>query len=312
VNYHATPVKIGPATINVASVGSVCTDPAYRGRKLASNLLVLAEEKMLRERIHVVVISGEGGIYTAYGSGYAGDMREVTVPAGRLTVRGNVTLASYDQTFFPAVRRLHDAEAVRFVRKSREFSLLIAGQTYPDTFADYPFEMILRDGVPVAYAVVVREHENDEVGIKEMAGDREAIAAAFPLLIVKYRCASVHFATAPDDPLLAFVPADAVQPIHQFASFKIVDFTGLMERLKPYFRTMLGSDANRLGFAVAAGAAVIEGFGETLRITDPITLAKIVFGCAGAYPSGAAGKLAETLSRIYPVPFPWTHALNYQ
>jgi len=312
VNYHFTPVLIGPSTINVASVGSVCTDPAYRGRGLASRLLRLAEEKMIAEGVHVVVISGEGGIYAAFGSGFAGDMREASVPLDRLPPRGSVATVPYDASYFPAVRRLYDADAVRFVRKDDEFRMLVRGQTFPDTFVDYDFRVILKDGVPAAYAILVLHKENDELGIKEMAGDRDVLRDALPLLCAGYGRKSVHFAAAPDDPLFGSVPPDCVKPIHQFASFKIIDFPGMAERLLPQFRIKIGADAEKLAFDADRGAATISGFGTTLRIADPRELVKIVFGCAGRIPSGASGCLGEVLAELFPVPFPWTHSVNYQ
>ena len=310
VNYYPGPVRIGPATIRVASIGSVCTDPAYRGRGLAANLLGLAEAKMLEEGIHVVVISGGGGIYSAFGSEQAGDMREATVPAERLASVLGVSTRPYAPSDFNALRRLHAQDPVRFVRRAREFRLLLEGQTFPDTYADYPVRMVVRDGAAVAYAILVVDKGNDEVGIKEMGGDRAALVAAFPLFLAEYERARIHFAATPGDPVLGV--AEGPKPIHQFASLKIVDFPGCMEALRPYFRSVLGKAAADLRFAAPEGVATISGSGQHLRVTDPKELAKIVFGCGGTYPSGAAGTLGETLSRIFPVPFPWTHSINYQ
>lgn len=312
VNYYPGPVRIGPATIRVASIGSVCTDPAYRGQGLAARLLRLAEKKMLEEGIHVVVISGGGGIYSAFGSEQAGDMREATVPAARLPLDPRISIRPYAPADFNAIRRMHASDAVRFVRGAREFHRLMRGQTYPDSYADYPIRMIEKDGEVAAYAILVLDKGNDEVGIKEMAGDRAALAAAFPLFLREFGRARIHFAAAPDDPVLAVAERDDVKPIHQFASLKIVDFPGFMTALSPYLRAVLGKASAALSFAEPDGAATISGWGETLVVADPRELVKIVFGCAGAYPSGASGPLGEALARIFPVPFPWTHTINYQ
>ncbi|MFA5006027.1 MAG: GNAT family N-acetyltransferase [Candidatus Izemoplasmatales bacterium] len=310
VNYYPGPVRIGPATIRVASIGSVCTDPAYRGQGLAANLLRLAEAKMLAEGIHVVVISGGGGIYSAFGSEQAGDMREATVPTAHLASVPGVSIRPYAPSDFNALRRLHAQDPVRFVRRAREFRQLLEGQTYPDTYADYPVRLVERDGAAVAYAILVIDKGNDEVGIKEMGGDRAALVAAFPLFLAEFERVRIHFAAAPDDPVLGV--AEEKKPIHQFASLKIVDFPGCMKALRPFFRSVLGKTADELRFTAPEGVATIFGGGSSLRVTDPKELAKIVFGCAGSYHSGADGWLGETLSRIFPVPFPWTHSINYQ
>ncbi len=312
VNYHLTPVKIGPATIRVASVGSVCTDPKYRGQGLASKLLRLAERKMRSESVDVVVISGEGGIYAAFGSGFAGDMREAKIPGTLLPSASDVSIRPFAKTDVPAMRRLYDADPVRFVRQADEFRLLLQGQTYPDVFATYPIEIVEQSGVPAAYAILEIHRDNDDVGIKEMAGDRNALLDAFPLFLAKYRRSQIHCATSPSDPLLNRIPMSCVTPIHQFASLKIIDFPAFAERLRPYFMTVIGAKADALAFGFGAGSATISGEGSRLAVADPRELVKIVFGFAGAYPSGATGELALTLSRLFPVPFPWTHSLNYQ
>jgi hypothetical protein len=311
VNYHPTPVVVGKATFNVASIGSVCTDPSYRGRKLASNLLLLAADRMIAENVHVVVISGDGGIYHEFGSALAGNMREVLVPVGTVA-GGHVSTIAYGPTLFDSVRALYDGETVRFVRGEDEFRLLIAGQTYPDDFADYPLEVVMKDGAPVAYAVLVIHKENDEIGIKEFAGDRAALLDAVPSLASKYARNMLHFAAAPDDPILSAFPAEEARPIHQHASFKILDFAGLMQRLAPHVADVLGGDAEKLSFGIDGDDAVVSGFGKELRIHDPRDLAKFVFGCAGPGGSKTDGILGDVLSRLFPVPFPWTHGLNYQ
>ncbi|NOU73053.1 GNAT family N-acetyltransferase [Paenibacillus sp. LMG 31458] len=60
-------IHIGPATLSVYSIGSVCTDPDYTGRGYAGEVLRAIKEHSLQAGAALIVVSGAGGIYERVG-----------------------------------------------------------------------------------------------------------------------------------------------------------------------------------------------------------------------------------------------------
>lgn len=316
VNYYPAAVQIGPATVMTASVGSVCTKAEFRGQKLASRLLTMAASRMRAEAVHVVIISGQGGIYSAFGAEFAGNATEWFVPQGTFPSSPRVSLAEYTPADLPAVKLVYETEPVRFVRRELEFDLLIRGQTYPDLHTRYPFELILAEGKVVAYAILdLSDDETDDtLGIKEYAGDRLALTDAFDLLLKKYGRRRMHFAADPHDPLEKLVAGCEKRPIHQFASLKILDFSGFMAALRPYWETLVPESAGRVSWEEREGMYAIRLGPETLVVDDGVKLTRFVFGFTE--PAGIdfsrCPELEKWAGKVFPIPFPWTHNLNYQ
>ena len=316
VNYYPAVVQIGPASVKTASVGSVCTKAEYRGQKLASRLLTMAAAKMKAEDVHVVIISGQGGIYSAFGAEFAGNATEWFVPQGTFPSSPRVSLAEYTSADLPAVKAVYETEPVRFLRGETEFDRLIRGQTYPDLHTRYPFELILSQGKVVAYAILdlSDDEADDTLGIKEYAGDRLALTDAFDLLLKKYGRRRMHFAADPHDSLERLVAGCEKRPIHQFASLKILDFPGFLAVLRPYWEALVPESAGRVSWEERGGLYAIRLGPETLVLEDVVKLTRLVFGFPE--PVGIdfsrCPELEKWVRQVFPIPFPWTHNLNYQ
>jgi len=316
VNYYPATVKIHDAFVKTGSVGSVCTNPDYRGQKLASRLLKQAEDQMLEEDITVMIISGQGGIYSAIGADFAGNCHECFVPKGFFPKSEQISLKKYRSTDFEVLKSVYETETVRFMREDEEFRLLIKGQTYPDTFATYPFELILLNGEVVAYAILHLEtDENSEtLGIKEYGGNRKALIASFDSLLEKYGKVKMHFATDLHDELENYLEGAERVKIHQFASIKILNFTRFMEQIKPYIERVVPELKGRMTYFEQDRTYFFQYETEKLRIEDVMTLTELVFG--NTTPSildwSACPKIKALFEQVFPLPFAWTHNINYQ
>jgi predicted N-acetyltransferase YhbS len=312
VNYYPATVLIHGARISTGSIGSVCTHPDYRGKKIASRLLAMAGDQMRAEGISLMIISGHGNLYSAYGADYAGNVTEWFVPRGMIPVNPEIVLAPFHEADWPTMIRVYETEPVRFLRQPTEFQTLFRGQTFPDEHKTYPTEWVLRNGKAVAYAILDLSDDpgDDTLGIKEYAGDRMALSEAFDKLLEKYGRKRMHFAVDPHDPLQKIVAGGESRSIHQYASLKIMDFPALMDQLKPYWAHVVPEMANSLRYEEILGTFRFLCGDELLDFSDEVALTRFVFGFPGqSEPESALGK---RLGRVFPIPFPWTHNLNYQ
>jgi GNAT superfamily N-acetyltransferase len=316
VNYYPATVKIHDALVKTGSVGSVCTNPDYRGQKLASRLLKQAEDKMLSEDITVMIISGQGGIYSAIGADFAGNCHECFVPKGFFPSSNQISLKTYRPNDFETLKSVYETETVRFLREDEEFRLLIKGQTYPDTFATYPFELILLNGAVVAYTILHLETDesSETLGIKEYGGNRKALIASFDPLLEKYGKKKMHFATDLHDELEMYLEGAEKVKIHQFASIKILNFARFMEQIKPYIERVIPESIGKLTYFEQDRTYFFRFGTEEIRIDDGMTLTELVFGntTSSILDWSACPKIKALLDRVFPIPFAWTHNINYQ
>lgn len=306
--YYPSTVWLGGAALSVGAIGSVCTDPAFRGQGLASRLLQNAYAKMAEEGIPVSVISGGGGIYEASGATLTGAMVECRIDAANLASSAEIAIRSVEASDFPKMWAMNQAEPVRFDRTLDEFADLFRGQTYPDTFATYPAWMVLRKNNPVAYAVGIIENGKDELGLKEYAGDRDALFDAFAVLLKATDKPNVHFAAVPGDPVLKHTGL-VTNPTTQHASLRVNDPAAFFAAIAPLLAAHGLSD---LRVEQDDAGWVLSLRNKSVRFADRHALNRFVFGVWT--PSSKRGSIAlqNALSNVFPVRFPWTHNLNYQ
>lgn len=307
--YYPSTVRLGGAMIRVGCIGSVCTNAQYRGKGLASTLLKNAYRKMEEERICVSVISGGGGIYEASGATLTGAMMECRASEGRQDEA--VSIRSITERDFSWMTAMNQAETVRFDRDESEFKDLFLGQTYPDTFATYPAWAILRDDQPVAYAIGVLEQGKDELGLKEYAGERAALVAAFPKLLSSTNRANLHFAAVPGDEVLNFANVLA-SPMTQHASLRLNDPKGFFEALTPLAKQAGIEDYGDCVVSSHEGGWKLVWRKLELRFADLHELNRFVFGAWTPSTKRGSLRLQSEFAKFLPVRFPWTHNLNYQ
>lgn len=305
--YYPSTVWMGDASIRVGSIGSVCTEESSRGRGLASTLLRNAYERMAEEGICVSVISGGGGIYEASGASLTGAMIECRITRDK-ALRGTSSVRRVHASDMKRMWELNQAEAVRFDRTIDEFADLYRGQTVPDTFASYPSWVVENNGILAAYVVGILEQGKDELGIKEFAGDREALASAFASLMAETNRISVHFAAVPDDPILK-TPGLTQQPTTQHASLRLNNPALFFEAIRPLSEKLGLTDLAI--FPEGVGWIIAQG-DKNVRFNTLHELNRFVFGVWKASSRRGSTILQKKLATLFPVKFPWTHNLNYQ
>lgn len=312
VNYYSSIVHIGPCQINVASIGSVCTKAEYRGQKLATKLLLLAEKQMKQENIDLVIISGAGGIYTDFGSSLAGNVFEYCINQEKLIDKDSVHVVKYEQNKLLNLISIQKKETVRYHRTEEEFSRLLSAQTFPDTFATYPIYLLEKDNTTLAYIVGIIPVEGDEFGIKEFAGDRRTIVDSFRTLVKLHQRDKIHFAADDHDPINQFLSQYERKLIHQHASFKIIDFCDLMEKLKPYFESIVPNFG--MEFQLIDNTAVFRINHEIYEVHSSELLSKIILGFDQPVLLQLDNQpnIKEFFNQVFPIPFVWTNNINYQ
>lgn len=74
---YVEPIRVAGVQLQLASVGSVATDPKYRNRGISSRLLQMAFQQLKEEGCDVVFVSGNRGLYLRNGCYEVGKMNRL-------------------------------------------------------------------------------------------------------------------------------------------------------------------------------------------------------------------------------------------
>jgi len=314
VNYYRSTVQIHGARTNVASIGSVCTLEEYRHQSIASTLLKMAEKKMLSEEVSVAIISGDGGLYRQFGSDIVGDMVGYIITRNDIPKSDDLTIRPFHESLLEEVMALYVNEPIRFLRSLSEFKSLILGQTYPDTFADYPFYLVYNKGKLISYIIFSRAFGKRTLLVKEFGGSRSGLAQAFGMLLIELKKISMTIVCSPQDELNEYLKMKTPQKTDLHASIKIVNPMRLYFDLMPYFKLKCKNEVlSQLGFSAVQDKYKFQYKNEQPLYLDVHTLNKLFFGPnKNIIKKVKSESFKNVLNELFPIPFVWVNNLNYQ
>ena len=189
-----TGFTIGQAMVNgrdvrVACVGSVFTLPPYRNQGVATEMLRAAVAGARAAGADLGLVSGARGLYSSAGFDPFPPVRRYRLPPDsptRPSVPPHLELEPYqaDAGMLADLARLHEQEPVRFVRSTDDWRQLLAARVV--YFEPGTVFLIRSHQGRVGYVAVGRPPVDDggqpQARVVEIAGDRQAIASAAPLL----------------------------------------------------------------------------------------------------------------------------------
>jgi GNAT superfamily N-acetyltransferase len=302
------PAVILGARLKVASIGAVCTDPAHRGRGLATALMADARSYAREQGASLMLISGGRGLYRRLGFGDAGrfDRYQLQVSQMHGLASPVVEVTEYQEEDLPAIAALQQAEPVRFYRSASDWRRLLQAEVLMCDASD--LLTIRQEGRLVAYVGVQRPSAGDSwtrgnVRIGELAGSRSGIAAALPALLDRYEVPVVNMWVQRTDVEMAVQARSrgwSAQPQSFPGTVGVVDPPTLMEALKPLL-VERGAESAGLNVTASEDGATFALGTEQLKLQAPGPLAALLFGGETAPagielpPDGALGHLLEAL-----------------
>lgn len=332
--------SLAGCTVKVACIGAVATYEAYRGRGYATAAFADARRKARADGVDLMLISGARGLYRRAGCRRVGRDLEYLVTAEHRQALSALVPASHrlrlrpaGPEHIPALRALHTAEPVRFIRPLDDWEMALQCRIVMNRPAD--FYLIEQEGsdagtqaAAVAYLIVQRpEPERAPAGqppgphtarVAEFAGDRRALAAALLLVQQQYPVPQVRLHVMGSDTVLqAYLSAAGLAGVPAPASgtLLVINFPQLMERVRPYLAERLGqAAAQALEFSEAPdGRYVIRRGSDAVILPDAGHLGNFLFGTvdpnADCAPEGDAA-LLSLLQQALPLPALW-YGVNY-
>jgi predicted N-acetyltransferase YhbS len=315
-------VSIYGSPLCVASIGSVCTHPDYRGLGLATRLLDHCARQLTAEGARLMLVSGTRRLYTRSGCVAAQEFEHVVLKPGQVGLRvDGLALRPATGSDASLCSRLYQTEPVRFVRRVEAFTQHFC---QPEEFPQAEDWIVEVGGRPVAYVFLSLPWENlrePDSGVREVceyAGSRVALAGALAEVMARLDLRELRM----------FVPwqdADFLRLLHERGiagerlplpehTMRIVNLPGLMSDLRDYVEARLDAHLRRGLRFEQEGDRYRAVLGREQLELNGGEMTRLVMGAPAGGVSGACGQTAsvgEIIPALFPLPS-FLPGLNYR
>lgn len=294
------PILFQGTPILAASLGSVATDPRYRGRHIALQLLSYAESRLQAEGVRLVQLPGSGSLYTQFGAAAVGRVSWHHIHPGK-PPNANLDIRVVDPDVdADTVVKLYQSKSTRYRRSLDDLRSMLKTPRF--TVADEPETyralLVSVNAQPRAYLIV--HHQGPVHAVAEWAGDPHAMLTAAACLASQHHTVMRVPVLLQDHALAGALAADTLTEPEPFPwTAKIIDGVGLAQDLASQWQEL--SDVVVRIDAVATDQYQVSAFGQRWPVSAG-ELTQWIFGFTDNRP--------ELLSRVWPMPLPWPEGLN--
>jgi predicted N-acetyltransferase YhbS len=312
-------ITVAGCTLQVVSMGAVCTDPLYRGRNFAGTLVEMAIRQCEQEGVHLLLVSGNRRLYRRNDCFEVGAVRTFTLNSSDLDSLfkedkgGQVITVAYDETCdLPAMLKLMQAEAAYYNRTEQQFKQLITNAAILSNYCKRQEVVLARtEGTNVAYAVFGLADNNEDITaeIIEFAGEDRAVLMLIKDIFMLYGFKQLTISAGLERYSLAGTLA-SIGCMFKTNSIpgtvRMINFMTFWETMQPYIEHCIGQGSMELtcrlelnGYRISYGAEtlLVDGVGATLLVFNG--------------PSLESGDLKSVLGLLFPLPFVYTKNLSF-
>ncbi|MBS7653681.1 MAG: GNAT family N-acetyltransferase [Candidatus Bathyarchaeia archaeon] len=160
---------------NVGMIGSVCTHEGYRQKGYASALFADALNKMKKDGMDFVMISGDRGLYRRFGCFKSGIVYLYNIASPiKLTAEEDFEIIVCNNNHINDIAVIYQREPIRYGRSLEDFRMLTKFFITPPKYKDLQPRIYLAmiDDEPLAYVAASSFSKMDRLKIWEYAGSR--------------------------------------------------------------------------------------------------------------------------------------------
>jgi len=308
VNFLPQKILIEGTPISVGSIGAVCTHSDYRGRRYSSRVLEDVGERMKETGINICLISSTRSLYKNWGAGEVKNCRRYRVFASHPDLK--YIVREYRKDDLVSLKKIYNSCGTRYLRPGTDFEILIDSGTFP--FGDTSYKRYVLEDKNGVRGYIILKKTDERVEVKEAVGEKIEIFDVLGFLGTQFGINEIDY----------IIPQGEMAPTGYCGKeenlsgvLKIIDFVGLMEELKPYFKQYcIDQEIEKLEFFEKKGKYRLSLGTEKLEIESHKELLKLIFEkrVEKKEKNMNRGKLEEFIKLVFPLPFPWTENLNYQ
>ena len=298
-------VSVHGCRLKVASIGGVCTDPAYRKRGYAGRVLEQTLQRATAAGARVLIVSGDRSLYRRNHCVPAGELLATTITREALPqIDTGLAVRRFTISDWPALSPLNAAEPVHFVRSADFF----AKCCFWWDISQPEIWVVSKAGRPLAYLSLFppwRDEKRASRFVGDYAGSRAAILDALPLIFQASEVAEIHFRFLKQDRELSYLMASRGFKVGQATlsgTHRILNLPGLMRDLRPYLAGRLPRRQLRQLSFDQQGETCVFSLASQQAAVGLSQAASLILG--GPRVPRIGGELGDVLRSVFPVPFP--------
>lgn len=238
-------IHVGPAKLNVFSIGSVCTHIDYRNQGISSAILDKVLEHAEQADTSLLLVSGDRGLYRRVHCYPFGSVNKYLIDCNTANV--NQWLLQYSGTVresLPAdifhIVNLANAKSVKYETSLSDMYQLLKSEGYASIFNMRHKVFVAEKQGKVDAFVVFGIQAGGSSKLKslviETGGDSEAILAIIAEVLQKESISQVEFSVPFHEPLQSFLHGTSFTKRKNGGTIHIVNPNRLIQQLQPYFR----------------------------------------------------------------------------
>ncbi|CAN7323495.1 GNAT family N-acetyltransferase [Paenibacillus sp. LjRoot56] len=315
-------VHVSAAKLNVLSLGSVCTHPNYRGKKIASNMLRDVHTHAERIGASMLLVSGDGPLYMRSGCHYFGRVTRYEITNDHEAFQSFIANPGIE------IRRVHaedcfrlhaaaESREVRYVQGVNELPILIDSEAIASCYhMHHAVYAVFESDRVTAYAIVAipdqgRVMEAAAPFVVERGGSPEALAAILQFTLQEQELDVLEIPVMWNETrMLQVFSHFPSKRMRNHGTVHILNPERLFSELLPYLSEKAPAAASRLLMRQAPedGAVLLLDGKEMASLTAQEVVA-VLFDPEAEL--NVPEPLNDVLNQLFPVPFPHAGGLNF-
>ena len=313
VNYLIQDVLIQGVKLKVASIGAVCTDSEYEGKRYSSIILDKVEEKMYDDGVDIVLISGDRSLYTRRMCSKIKNFYKYTILPKNISL--NVDIEEYNEKYINEMIQNYNQNSTRYFRTKEQFEILLKAATMPWGNYTYKKLIIKEDDRLIGYIVIrIIDEEEKKLGqIIELNLPSNYVHDNISCIAYKYDLNYVDYWVHIKDYKNHIENYDDVCIDYLHGTVKIINYEKLYRNLYDYFAQYVNKeDLDNIEVKDLNGKYVIKYKDEELLIKDIECLNKLFFEGKIKGDLSKKPNIEKFIKNVFPINFVWPANLNYQ
>lgn len=314
VNFLPETIHVQNSLISAASIGAVCTSEDFRGVGLSSSLLDHAEEKMIRDGIDIMLVSGTRSLYKRRGCLELENFIEYEIkPSG---MAPEFEISPLEPSHIEGIIRSYHQISTRYSRTRDEFETLLVSATIPWGNFTYEKYALTKGSRFIGYIVIRIINSDKKYGqVIEYFGKPDVIHCALSKLAYDLSLSFIKHYVHNRDFINNMDSHCNGKTCTLHGTLKLLNPEGLIRSLYPYFSQYINiSVIEKMDFDFTPGSYSIRLDGELLEIGSLENLTRLIFEGTEStcIEKQHASNIIGILESMFPLPFIWTANLNYQ
>ncbi|WP_042146685.1 GNAT family N-acetyltransferase [Paucisalibacillus sp. EB02] len=296
-------LKIGASYVNAYSIGSVCTDPVYRGKGIASDVLAEIYDFIDRSGGALLLVSGDRGLYTrkgcfAVGESYSYSMTEVKPIIHEGTIRKGTAID------LMRVFSLAQQKEVRYESSINEWKTLLNTGGYASIF--YLKQSIIiseKQGVIDGYVVAGLPDETNSSRtalILEWGGEPRTVLAILMSLLGEDGVDTVKIKVPWHDEMNVSLVEYSKEAESIGGTIRVINPERMLEQLMPYLQSKDPAIYNKLQIKGQGDGKIDLQYDGQRWILTVEEFSNLLFNTPG-----------NLIPSLFPIPLPSTEGIHY-